>query len=92
VVLLFDRSHEQHVGAFLAQLEVFPRVVFENRGRERTEPLAELDLKIHLALHVRIAGVPDDAARAERSRSELHAAAHDANHAPRLEQTDQLVV
>src|SRR5690606_23977707 len=51
--------------------------------RERPEPLAELDLDVHVGLHLRAAGIAEDAATPERARTELH---------PSVEPADDLAV
>src|SRR5262245_22706560 len=60
---------------------MFGDVLLEDRRRKRPKAFAELRLEVHLLLHLRVAWVPENAAPAERSRSELH---------PSLEPTDDL--
>ena len=59
------------------------RVLAKDARRKRTEGLPELDADVHLLLHARRARVADDAAAAQRARTELHAA---------LEPSDDLLV
>src|SRR5262249_10019976 len=58
----------------LAEVEDLRRPLLEHAGRERSERLAILDLEVHRGLHLLVAGVADDAAGAERTGTELHAA------------------
>ena len=76
------RRDDQHVGAVLAgpHVDVLVDVLPEDRGRERPEALAKLDLEVHHRLHVPVAGVAQDAARAERPRTELHAPLEPSHH------------
>ena len=80
LALALDRSHEQHVGGVGVQLEVVGHPLPQHARRERSESLAELDLQVHLGLHARAPGVAKNAARAERARTELHAAVEPSDH------------
>ncbi len=52
--------------------EVFLAVFLQHRRRERPKVLAKLDASVESLLHLRVAGVGEDAAAAERSRPEFH--------------------
>ena len=83
---------EQHVRGVAGELEVVVHPFAQHTGRERPEPFAELDLQIHLGLHARAARVTQDAARAQRPRTELHAPvepAHDLVLGEQLRDTPQ---
>src|SRR5262249_18275213 len=56
------------------------RPLLEDARREGPERLAVLDLEVHRRLHLLVAGVSDDAARAQRARAELHATGEPADH------------
>ncbi len=88
-----DRRDDQHVRAFLAgaQLEVPVRVLRKHDRRKRPETLAKLHLHVDSGLHLGIASVGDDAAEAERTRAELHAALEPADHLAGVEGCGDLV-
>ncbi len=70
---------QQHVRAVAVELEPFADVLAQHGRRERTERLAELDLQVHHRLHLGRPRVAKNRAAAERARSELHAALHQAD-------------
>src|SRR6266540_4859861 len=75
-------SHEEHVRTILvlAHAEVLINVLSQHAGGKGTKGFAELYLQVHQRLHLRRASIPDDRAGPERSRAELHAPAHKADH------------
>src|SRR5207253_2666743 len=75
-LLLLNRRDEQHVRALVggAHSEEFARTLGKHRRRERPERFAKLDLQVHRRLHFAAAGIAEDAAPAERTRTEFHAA------------------
>ena len=76
---LNHRRHHQHVGAVALDVEILVDVLAQHRRREGTKRLAILHLEIERLLHRGRARVAQDGARAERTRSELHAALHPAH-------------
>ena len=81
-MLFGDRRHQQHVGAFLVQLEPVMHALAQDRRREGPKTFAELDLQVHRFLHFRRTRIADDGAPAQRSRAEFH---------PSLKPSDDLV-
>ncbi len=71
--VLPDVGHQQHVRRVAVEVEPLVHVLAEHARRERPEALPILDLEVHHRLHLRRAGVAQDAAAAERARPELHA-------------------
>ena len=69
----------QHVRAVAIALEPVGHVLAQHRRRERPERLAELDLQVHLGLHLGRARVADDGPTAQGPRAEFHAALHQAD-------------
>ena len=59
-------------GLSQSMLEPLARLVGEHAGREGAEALPELDLHVQGVVHLRVAGVGEDAAAAEGARPELH--------------------
>ena len=78
--LLAHVGDEQHVGRGAVELEISAHVFLQDARREGPEGLAELDAQVHGRLHRLVAGVADDAARAERARAELHPPVEPADH------------
>ena len=74
-LLVAHRCHEQHVGALLTGVHLEPLIdtFSKHRRREGSERLAELDLQVHHRLHLLASRVTQNAPRAQRSRSKLHA-------------------
>ena len=58
-----------HEGTFDRHIEIEPALLPEDRGRERTEALAMLDLGVELPDMIGAAGIGEDAAVAERART-----------------------
>lgn len=56
------------------------RVLGQHDGRKRAKALAELHLSIDDFLHVRVPGIAEDTAAAQRPRPELHPALVPADH------------
>ena len=77
--LLFHRRYEQHVRGLTVQLEVLAHTLSQDARRERPEPLAKLDLEIHLRLHARAPRIAENAAGPKRARAEFHAAIEPSN-------------
>src|ERR1044072_5283930 len=75
-----DRGHNLHVRTLAAQIEPLRSMLAQHAWRKRPKAFAKLDLEIHLRLHLRIARVSDNAARAQRAWSKLHAATKPTNH------------
>src|SRR5205085_11998685 len=72
MTLLHGRDQE-HVRRVAIHLEVIRDALAQDRRRERAERFAELDLQVHLRLHLWRARVAEDGARTERTRAKLHA-------------------
>src|SRR5262249_22754186 len=70
---LLHRRDEEHVGALAIELEILARPLGEDAGREGAERLAILDLEVEVLLHLLVAGVTEDGARAQPARAELEA-------------------
>ena len=68
-----DVDDTEHEGAFAAKVEEVGGALGEDRGSEGAEGLAVLDAGVEVVLHAGIAGVGEQAAEAERARTELGA-------------------
>ena len=72
--------HEQHIRRFAIDLEVVADAIVGHARSERPEALPVFDLQIHHLLHLRASWIAEDAARAQRARTELHAPVEPAEH------------
>ena len=78
-----DLRHQEHVGAVAVDLEPLGGLVGQDRGREGTETLPELDLHVQRVPHLGVPRIGEDAASPEGTGPELH---------PALEPSDDVAV
>src|SRR5262249_59389445 len=81
-LLFANLKHLHHEWDGIVLLEPLSNSFLHHRWRERAKRFPPLDLGIERGLHVRAAGVTEDRAVAERTRSPLHASLKPTDHLP----------